>query len=250
MKSESLFQYIDGYLAIDEHPDYPNAMNGLQVGGSIEVAHVCAAVDASVESIRAAAEEDADALLVHHGLFWSGLEPITGRRYRKISTLVRSDVALYSAHLPLDAHPEVGNSILLARAVGVTKEQPFGTYDDVRIGWSGTLEDTREGVRERLEDVVGGPVKVIAGGPETVERVGVVTGGGGSFVGEAADAGLDALITGEGSHHSYVEAVELGVNVFYAGHYATETFGVRALAEHLAERFGLTWSFLDFPSGL
>lgn len=252
MKLESLLQYLDGYLGVGEHPDYPTALNGLQVGGPMEVARVATAVDASEASIRAAAELGADLLIVHHGLFWEGLRPLTGRRFRRIEALISGRVALYACHLPLDGHAEVGNCALLARALGVEPEARFAAYEGVEIGWWGTLPEPTDVHRlaARFEAVVGGPVMRLPGGPERVERVGVVTGGGGSFIAEAAARGLDAFITGEGSHHNYFDATEHEIHVLLGGHYATETFGVRALGEHLAARFGLDAHFIDQPTGL
>lgn len=251
MKSESLLQYLDDYLGTSTHPDYPGALNGLQVGsGDEEVERVAAAVDASEETIAAGVREGAGLLLVHHGLFWSGLEPITGRRFRRVAPLIRAGAALYSCHLPLDAHPEVGNCILLARRLGLEPDGRFGEYEGAPIGWQGPLAVSRDDLAGRLKEAVQGPVHVVPGGPSEVRRVAVVTGGGSSFIGDAVAAGVDAFVTGEGPHHSYVDAMELGINVLYAGHYATETFGVRALATHIETRFGLPWTFLDVPSGL
>ena len=253
MKAESLFQYLDRYLGIQDHPDYGNALNGVQVEGGPEVTRVAAAVDASEASIAAAVEAGADLLLVHHGLFWGGLQPLTGRHVRKVRALLRHDLALYAAHLPLDSHSEVGNCALLGRALGLELEARFAPYEGVEIGWWGRAAEpwTAAGLREHLSTVLGGTdVHLIPGGPEHVERVGVVTGGGASFVGDAATLGLHALVTGEGSHHTHFDAMELGIHVLFGGHYATETFGVRALSEHLADRFGLEWVFLDQPTGL
>lgn len=258
MKLESLVQYLDAYLGVPEHPDYPTALNGLQVAAPAEreVRRLAGAVDASLATIDDAVASEADLLVVHHGLFWSGLEPLTGRHYSKVRALMKADVALYSAHLPLDGHPEIGNAALLASALNVTDLEPFARYEGADVGWLGTLAESasRDVLARRVAgavDPVGNaPVRVLAGGPDAVRRVAVVTGGGGSFIGAAVDAGADALVTGEGSHHTFVEATELGLNVYYAGHYATETFGVKALCRHAAERFGLEWSFLDHPSGL
>lgn len=251
MKLESLLQYLDSYLDVAEHPDYPNALNGLQVAGPQEVGNVAAAVDASEATIQAAAELGADLLIVHHGLFWRGLEPLTGRLFRKVHTLVDANVALYSCHLPLDSHPQVGNCACLARELGIELAGQFGEYQGRAIGWWGTLDPTTpEGLAGSLGDLLDGAVHSIAGGPKRIERVGVVTGGGASFIPEAVAAGLDALVTGEGNHHSHFDAMELGMNVFFGGHYATETFGVRALAAHLEERFDLEWSFIEQPTGL
>ena len=253
MKTESLLQYLDRYLGVPDHPDSPRALNGLQVEGPGEVRKVVGAVDASEATIEAAVAAGADLLLVHHGLFWDGTGPITGRRYRKVRRLVEGKVALYSAHLPLDSHAEVGNCALLGRALGLELRGRFGAYEGVEIGWWGALPAPMEPeeLRGRVAEVVGGgSVHWIPGGPSRVEQVGVVTGAGGALVVEAARRGLDALVTGEGAHHHHFDAMEEGVHLLLAGHYATETFGVRALARHVAERFGLEWGFVDLPTGL
>ncbi|MGK7312071.1 MAG: Nif3-like dinuclear metal center hexameric protein [Candidatus Longimicrobiales bacterium M2_2A_002] len=245
-----LVEYLDEYLSIAEVPDFPNALNGLQVDGPERVERVAVAVDATGATIGAAVEADADLLLVHHGLFWDGNRPVTGRRYRRLSGLMDGGVALYAAHLPLDVHPEVGNNAVLARELGLEVEGHFAKFEGMELGVRGTLRLKRETLAARLDDLLGGPVKLIPGGPERLERVGVLTGGGGSFVSAAVRAGLDALVTGEGSHHTYFDAEEGGLNLYYGGHYATETWGVRALGEHLAARFDVEWTFLDFPTGL
>jgi len=251
VRLSSLVEYLDAFLSLEGHPDYRTALNGLQVQGGEEVHRVAAAVDTSEAVIRHATEAGADLLLVHHGLFWDGLRPLTGRRYRKVAALLEAGMGLYSAHLPLDAHGEVGNCVLLARALGLEVEGRFGTFEGTPIGWYGTpAEWGRSALMERCSEVLGGPVQLLDGGPETLRRVAVITGGGGSFIEEAAAAGVDTLVTGEGSHHTFVDAHELGVNVLYGGHYRTETFGVKALAEHLAGVFDLEWEFLDHPSGL
>ena len=249
MKLESLVEYVDGYLQVPGFPDYPNAYNGLQVEGTAEVRSICAAVDASEAAINAAAVRGSDLLLVHHGLFWDGAAPVTGRRFRKLSALLRNEVGLYSAHLPLDAHPEVGNCALLARALSIEVEKGFGSYQGVDVGWIGTTSETRQSLRDRLEEYLQVTVRLIDGGSDHIHRVAVVTGAGGSMIAEAAASGADALVTGEGAHHTYFDAMECGINVYYAGHYATETLGVRALAAHLEARFGIPWEFLDFPTG-
>lgn len=249
MKLESLVEYVDGYLGVPGFPDYPNAHNGLQVEGSAEIGRICAAVDASEAAINASVERGSDLLLVHHGLFWDGGAPVTGRRFRKLAALLRNQVGLYSAHLPLDAHPEVGNCVLLARALGIDVEAGFGAFQSIEVGWLGTTRETRQSLQDRVTEVLQVPVRLIDGGPAQVRRVAVVTGAGGSMIAEAAGAGADALITGEGAHHTYFDAMEYGINVYYAGHYATETLGVRALASHVEERFGIPWEFLDFPTG-
>lgn len=250
MELNELVAYLDDYLAVAGVPDSANALNGLQVEGPGPIRRVAAAVDASEASIRAAIEAGCDLLLVHHGLFWDGNRPVTGRRYRRLAALLESGVAVYSAHLPLDVHAEVGNNVVLARELGVAVRGRFGDHAGTEIGVWGDLSVTRDGLSARLGELLGAEVRLIAGGPARVERVGVLTGGGGSYVAAARAAGLDALVTGEGSHHTYFDAMEGGVNLYYAGHYATETWGVRALAAHLESRFGLEWVFVDQPTGL
>ena len=250
MELESILQYLNAFLQLDSHPDYPNAMNGLQVEGPREVRHICAAVDASEAAIEEAARRGADLLLVHHGMFWDGARPLTGRRFRKVSRMISAGMGLYSVHLPLDSHPEVGNCALLAQRLGIELKGRFGAFQGTQIGWWGTVEADREAFRAVVEKAVAGPVRLLAGGKPSLSRVGVVTGGGGSLLGEALKTGLDGYVTGEASHHTFVDAAEEGINVYLAGHYATETLGVQALAEHLAVSFGLTWDFVDLPSGM
>lgn len=250
ISTAELVDYLDGYLRIDEYPDDPRALNGLQVRGGGEVRSLVAAVDASEASIRAAVDAGADVLLVHHGLFWGGLRPVTGRLYRRLAPLIDAGVALYSVHIPLDAHPEVGNSAVLARELGVDVEGRFGDYEGAEIGWWGRLGVTRSELAGRLEDRLGRPVHVVPGGPEDVGTAAVVTGAASSLLDEALERGLDAFVTGEGSHHTFFDAREGGINLYYGGHYATETWGVRALARHLEEEFGIAWEFFDDPTGL
>jgi dinuclear metal center YbgI/SA1388 family protein len=252
VKLESLLQYIEEYLAVADHPDFPGALNGLQVGGPEDVVRLAVAVDASEASIAEAIERGADLLIVHHGLFWQGLRPLTGRQLRRIRPLIENDVALYSCHLPLDGHAEVGNAVLLAEGLELGDLEPFGSYKGVSIGWRGHVVEPLDAAQlvRRTEALLGGPVRLIPGGPDRIDTVGVVTGGGTSALEEAARLGLDAFVTGEGSHHDYFDAMELGIHLLLGGHYATETFGVRALGAHLAERFGLECAFVDQPTGL
>lgn len=247
---EPILQFLDSTFLPQDFPDYPNAFNGLQVEGPSEVSKLGAAVDASEATIVEAGAQGVDFLFVHHGLFWDGLGPLTGPRFRKVAGLLRGKIALYSLHLPLDAHETFGNCAVLARSVGLRDLHGFYAFEEESIGWWGNTDTTRDGLQANLSDVVEGPVQVVPGGEEKIRRVGVLTGGGAEAIGEAAAMGLDALITGEAAHHRYHEAMENGLNLFLAGHYATETFGVRALAEHLSEEFDLPWTFLHFPTGL
>ena len=250
MQLAELTEYLDSYLRVRDVPDYPGALNGLQVENSGQVSRIAVAVDAAQVTIQAAVDAGADLLLVHHGLFWDGNLPVIGRRFRRIKTLLDANLAVYSAHLPLDVHPEVGNNAVFARALGVEPQGTFGDYKGYPVGVWGTLDLRREALAARLDELLGGRVKLVPGGPERLQRVGVITGGGGSMLAAARDAGLDAFVTGEGAHHNFFDAEEGGINLFLGGHYATETWGVRALAEHLEARFGLPWTWIDHPTGL
>ena len=250
MNLTDLAAHLDAWLRIAEVPDSDRALNGLQVENSGAVERIVAAVDASQASIgHAAGLGRGTLLLVHHGLFWDGNLPLTGRRYRRLAAAIRGDVAVYSAHLPLDLHPEVGNNALLAAGLGVPVEGWWGGDDGVKLGVLGSVEVGRDTLADRLRQLLGGRVQVLPGGPERCRRVGIVTGGAGSMIAAAREAGCDTFITGEGSHHTWFDAMEGGINVLYGGHYATETFGVRAAAEQVAAKFGLEWGFFDLPTG-
>ncbi len=246
---ESILCFLDDLFRPSDFPDYPDAHNGLQVSGPPEVALVGAAVDASETTLRAARERGIDLLLVHHGLFWGGAMPLTGARFRKVETLVRGDMGLYSMHLPLDAHAELGNCVLLGRALGLEPRGRFGSYQGVDVGWWAEAGLSRQELVERLGRAVGGDVRLVPGGSERLDRIGILTGAGASSLAEAASMGLNALVTGEAPHHAYHDAMEAGINLYLGGHYATEVFGVRALAQRVGEKFGVPWVFLDHPTG-
>lgn len=250
MQLAELSAYLDEYLRVREIPDHTSALNGVQVESSRDIRRIAVAVDAVQGTIDAAAQGGADLLLVHHGLFWDGNQPVTGRRYRRLHALLAADLAVYSAHLPLDVHPEVGNNAVLARMLGVEIQGSFGSYKGYPLGVWGTLDMRREALCARLDELLGSRVRMIAGGPERVQRVGIVSGGAGDMIHAARATGLDAFITGEGVHHHFFDAEEGEINLFFGGHYATEVWGVRALAQHLEQRFGLAWSFIDHPTGL
>jgi len=249
-KLSSLVAHLDRYLRHAEVADYPGAWNGLQIENSGAVKRVGAAVDACAWTIERAVDQGISLLLVHHGLFWAGVQPVVGVTRRKIKAALDGDLAIYSSHLPLDLHPKLGNNALLARALGFKKCTPFFEAKGQAIGLQTTAKLSREEVARRLEKVVGKRPHISPGGPTTCRRIGIVTGGAGGEVARAAAEGVDTFITGEGPHHSYTLAEELGVNVFYGGHYATETFGVKALAAHVARRGGVPWEFIDHPTGL
>ncbi len=242
--------FLDEYLAVEDVPDYPYAMNGLQVEGPERVSKVAVAVDAS-EAVIAEAGAWADLLIVHHGLFWGGLQPLTGPHFRRVRRLIRSRTALYSVHLPLDGHAEVGNAALLARGLGLEALEPLGDYRGFAMGWHGKREEAPVAeLVESLAALTATGVQALPGGPDPVSSVGVVTGAGASTLHEAAGAGLDVLVTGEAQHHHAIEAVELGVTVLLGGHYATEVWGVKALLGLLRDHFGIDGRFVDSPTDL
>ena len=251
MKLPALVCHLDSLLQTAEIQDYPGAMNGLQIANEGLLTRIVAAVDACEAVVAEAARVKGTLLLVHHGLFWSGVQPVTGAFRRKIKAALDGDLALYSSHLPLDLHPKLGNNALLAKALGLRAVKPALEIKGRPLGSLGTISPTgRDAFARRVGESVGGEVHVAPGGPEKISKVLVVTGGAGGEVARVSGLGADAFVTGEGPHWSYTAAEEEGVNLFYAGHYATETFGVKALASHLSDKTGLPWSFLDHPTGL
>lgn len=249
---EEMVAYSDLLLQSATFPDYPGAHNGLQFENSGVVTRVAAAVDGSFSVIRKAAAQGARLLIVHHGLFWGKTVPWTGRRAELLRFLIQADLAVYSQHLPLDAHAEFGNAARLARLLGWDRTEPFFECQGSFVGLKTHLHEPmgREVLAAQLGGVLGHAPLLIPGGPESCRRIGLCTGGAGAELARAAEAGIDTFITGEGPHWSYSLAEDLGLNVLYGGHYATEVFGVQALAEHLAQRFEVPWSFIDHPTGL
>lgn len=252
----AIVEHLDQLLLTSETPDYGNAVNGLQLANRGRVRRVAAAVDFSTRAVQGAVEAGADLLIVHHGMFWGGLRPIRGSQYERLRLLLDNDIAVYSAHLPLDAHPEVGNNSLLAAELGLDPGGGFAEYEGLMIGVRGEtaiptatlLERARAFAQRHGGDARSTPIER----GQTTRRWAICTGAGASAttMAEAAAAGIDTLIVGEGPHWTAVDAPEAGVVIIYAGHYATETLGVRALGERLAQRFDIPWSFVEAPTGL
>ena len=247
---------LDSFLHTEGFPDYAQALNGLQVETHGNIVKVAAAVDLRERTIRSAAEQGANLLLVHHGLFWGGLQPLRGPYFRRIHALLTSGMALYSSHLPLDAHPEIGNNVLLARELGLTPLAGFARYETIDIGVRGESDVATTDLIAAAGAVArrwGGVVRTSPAEPKRMtKRWAICTGAGASAdtLREAVRNGIDTLIVGEGPHWTAVDAEELGIVLIYAGHYATETFGVRALADHVARTFDLPSIFIDVPTGL
>jgi len=254
MNLSEITDRYDERLRIADYADVDASANGLQVGPEeAEIDHVAYAVDAAAETIERAGEAGADLLVTHHGLIWDGLERITGRDHRRIAALIEHDLALYVAHLPLDGHQELGNAAGVGDRLDVENRVPFGSIGPEYVGQRGHLSDPLSGetLRERLAEAVDheGRVRLFDFGPDVIESIGIVTGSGADWLEEAAQAGLDAFVTGEGKQKLYHDAKELGVTVVLAGHYGTETFGVQSL-ESLAAEWGLETTFLDCPTGI
>jgi dinuclear metal center YbgI/SA1388 family protein len=248
--------HLDTTLRTADVPDYPGALNGVQVEHAGPVRRIAVAVDASLQTIQGAIDAEANLLIVHHGLFWAGAQQLRGRVYDRFHRLITNDVAVYSSHLPLDLHPTLGNNALLARALGLDPLEGFARFQNITVGVMGNSDIDTATLVERADAVAraegGALVTVGVTAGRRTRRWAICTGAGASTdtLREAAAAGVDTLIVGEGAHHTGVEAPELGIAVLYAGHYATETFGVRALGAELERHFGLPWTFIAAPTGL
>lgn len=251
-----LVQYLDDILETATIPDYPNAVNGLQLGNSGRITSIAASVDFSGKAVSAAAAAGADLLLVHHGMFWSGAKPITGAGYERMRTLIENDIAVYSSHLPLDRHQAFGNNVLLSEQLGLVPSGEFASFKGKSIGVRGDSDLATREIAQRARVFAGQHGGSVVTTPfDDTRRTrswGVCTGAGASAetLQEAVETGIDTLIVGEGPHWTAVEAAEIGLTIIYAGHYATETLGVTALSKHLADRFSLDFMAVSAPTGL
>jgi dinuclear metal center YbgI/SA1388 family protein len=247
--------HLDDLLDTAQVPDFSPALNGLQLANSGQVHRVAAAVDASQRTIEGAVLAKAQLLIVHHGLYWGGLQPIVGPRYARVRALLTHDIAVYSSHLPLDRHPVFGNNVLLARALDLVPTAGFAHFQSLPIGVRGTADVATADLVARAVAFArqhGGEARVSAlPDARRTHAWGMCTGAGASTetLDEAVRLGLDTLIVGEGPHWTAVDAPERGLVIIYAGHYATETLGVRALVEAVGQRFGIPWSFIPAPTG-
>ena len=245
-----IVSYTDRFLRIRAVGDWDNALNGLQIENSGRVTRIGAAVDISTRVLTEAAKRDVDFLIVHHGMFWPGLQPIRSAVRRQLRIAFETDMALYGAHLPLDIHPKVGNNAQLVAGLGLKSVQPFLEEKGQPVGLKIQASLPRNELVHKLQKALNGPLKVFDFGPKQTRAIGVVTGAAGSEIYRVADEGIDTFITGEAPHWAAVAAEELGMNLLLGGHYATEVLGVKALAKHLSKRFSVRWEFIDCPTGL
>lgn len=250
-----LNDYFDSFLKMDDFPGDPS-LNGIQIQNARpaekQINKVAFAVDACEETALKAAAEGADVLFVHHGIFWGGCERVTGSHYKRISAFLKNDLALIAYHLPLDAHPQLGNNAGLAARIGLSSVEPFGFWRGMQLGIRGELKEELT-----LEELAGKTMRpgknapvVLGFGKKSIKTVGIISGGAGDDVDQAVKAGLDAYITGEFPHEQYHYAKENGINVIGAGHYESETLGVNLVREKLEKDLGLKTVFIDLPTNL
>ncbi len=255
MKLGTFSDRLDDILETEAYADIDGSPNGLQVGDpSWSVDHAAFAVDAASATIDDAVAADADVLVTHHGLWWEGTERLTGPTYDRVRRLIESELGLYVSHLPLDGHPTYGNAAGVADRLSLEGTESFGAFHGETIGRFGRYREPRafDAIVTELSETLDtgdGDVRALSFGPDRVESVAIVTGDGTDWLGEAIDADADVFVTGEGAQRLYHEAREHGINVILAGHYGTETFGVRSLAE-LVEEWGLSTTFVSHPTGL
>jgi dinuclear metal center YbgI/SA1388 family protein len=246
---QELVAYCDQRTRRAEFADAPGAFNGLQVSNDGRVTKIGAAVDAGVEPFRHAVASGVDFLIVHHGMYWDMPRPLTGPAYDRVATLVRGNCALYSSHLPLDAHPEIGNNALLARQLGLARSRGFypNAGGDIGLIAAGSL--SRSALRSKLQSSYA-RVVAIEFGSETPREIALCSGGGNGAIQALAGTGVDTLVTGELREEFFNRAQEEKLNLYLCGHYATEVHAVRALAAELAEKFGLPWAFVTTENPL
>ncbi len=245
---QTIISFLNTEFKIGEIQDYPYALNGLQIENSGNVTRIATAVDASERAIREAVTCGADFLIVHHGLFWSGLQPVTGSWKRKLQLALDSNLAIYSVHLPLDIHPDLGNNALLSRACGLEITGGALPSKGHNMAVRGNFSGTTTELVETLCQAINAPVEFYLRDPNANPGdIIVCSGGAGGELEQAVREGAHTYITGEGAHWNIPMAEELGVNLIFGGHYATETFGVRAAGRLLSDVFGLPAINLDVP---
>jgi len=247
VRPEEIAAFLDKELDISSIED--ESKNGLQVWAPAGIEKVALAVDTSMETFRKAWKKKCQMIVVHHGLIWGGIKSVKGVMYDRIKFLLDREMALYAAHLPLDKHPEFGNNIQLCRLLGLSSLEGFGSYHGTMIGLEGVLPKKTpvQSIADLLREKLSANPLVLSFGKKMVLRVGVVSGSGSAALSEAIDRGLDCFVTGDANYASYHEIADAGINVIFAGHYATETPGLRALESILRGKFQIGTVFIDIP---
>jgi dinuclear metal center YbgI/SA1388 family protein len=254
--AREIADYLDGLLDTRATPDYPGAVNGLQLQNGSAIRGIAAAVDFSTRAIEGTVAVNANLLIVHHGMFWGGVDSLVGPAYRRLKRLLESDIAVYSSHLPLDRHSELGNNVLLARELGLMPTGSFARYENVFIGVSGESDIATQVIAQRAKQFAGSHETIIRSTrippQRKTKRWAICTGAGASAdtLREAEEMGIDTMIVGEGPHWTAVHAEERDLAIIYAGHYATETLGVHAVAQHLSDKYHIESSFISASTGL
>ena len=253
---DEVAKYADELLGTSTIPDYPSALNGLQLQSASALRGIAAAVDLSTRAIEGTEALDANLLIVHHGMFWGGLTSLTGAAYRRVRLLIENDIGVYSSHIPLDCHPTLGNNVLLAKALDLKPDRDFARFEGIQIGVAGDSDIPTQTLADRATEFARRYGHLTKSTPikkdRRTRRWGMCSGAGAAAdtLKEAIDAGIDTLIVGEGPHWTAITAEENDLVIIYAGHYATETLGVCALAKHLAEKYDVPWNFVSAPTGL
>lgn len=251
MKKAEFLQEMNNFLKIPEIKD--SSVNGIQIDCSHkEITNITFAVDFSLSALKQAKKNKSQILFTHHGLIWKHLGPITGITYKYISECIKSDIGLFACHLPLDMHPEVGNNIELAKILNLNNPTPFGGYHGQEIGYAGTLKDTKSinQITQTLNKKLKNKPTVLPFGKKKIKSVAIVSGGAADIALQAKEAGIDLFITGETSHASYNQIKDYKINTIFAGHYATETWGVKKCAQYIAKNYDIKCNFFDYPTGL
>ncbi len=243
--TEEIVAYCNERTGLPDFPDFPGSFNGLQIENNGRVTRIGAAVDAGLIPFQKAVAEKIDFLIVHHGIYWDQPKPLTGPVFQKVKTLLDGNCALYSCHLPLDAHSEIGNSAILAQKLELTQTRTFAPYEGRDIGLIVKNPFTRSQLKKRLSSLFPKGTIAIEYGNEQPREIGIVTGSGSSVVPLLRASGIDTLITGELKQNFFNDAQEESLNLYCCGHYATETFGISALAQELTDKFNIPWQFIS-----
>ena len=246
----AIVKYCAKTLCQEKFTDSEGSVNGLQMENDGTVTKIAATVDASLATVKLAIAAKADLLVVHHGLFWNPTFPWTGKKHEMIKLLVENNLAIYSSHLPLDGHPRLGNNAVMCAALGFKNLKPFFLNKGSYLGWKTKQKISRQELSNKLAKILGQRPLLLPGGGEMCENIGVCSGGAGQDLKRARQEGVDTFITGEGPHWTHSMAEDLDMNLFYGGHYLTETLGPKALAAELSKKFRVPWVFLDHPTGL